>query len=250
MSNLPQTITPGPAPSNAPEPASQSWFARHKILTGILCVLGLFIIIGALSGGDDTPPSAAGSTSAESTGASAEEDADSSASSLGSTADESAVEDDAEAPEPEGDDTAQEQPADQQEADHASPTLGDTVSSSDFEITVTAVETGIERVGDQYFGEEAQGQFVKVFVTVHNLGTSAEYFLDSNQKLIDELDRQHSTSSYAWLLEEENLLLTAINPGNKVEGVLLYDIPSDAEPVAVDLKAGLLGTAVRVTLAG
>ncbi|AXH95547.1 DUF4352 domain-containing protein [Ornithinimicrobium avium] len=225
----------GPPPA-AEQARSRSWFARHKILTGILAVLAVFAVGGALSGGDDADSTAA-QTSVEPAHASTEEGTGSSASSQGSTADESAAEEeDATAKKKAGATTA--------------PRLGDSVEVGDFTVRVTDVEPGVEWIGDSTFGEGPQGQFVKVYVTVENTGSEADYFLDSEQKLVDDQDRQHSTSSSAWLLDEESLFLTEINPGNKVEGVLLYDVPVDAVPVAVDLQSGWLGKAVRVTLDG
>jgi hypothetical protein len=236
---LPQGQAYAPAPPEAPR---RSWFARHKILTGILGVLVLFMIIGAL-GGDDDESSSAAPTTAESTRP-AEEGTGSSARSQGSTADESAAEETEEETAPE---TTEDEPV---EDEPAGPQVGEVVTVGDFAVTVTGTEGGLDRIGDATFGEEAQGQFVKVFVTVENTGDSAEYFFDSDQELIDDQDRQHSTSSSSWLLDEESLFLAEINPGNTVEGVLLYDIPADAVPTAVDLQAGWLDGSVRVALGG
>lgn len=236
---LPQGRAYAPA---APEAPRRSWFARHKILTGILGVLVLFMIIGAL-GGDDDESSSAAPTTAESTRP-AEEGTGSSARSQGSTADESAAEETEEETAPE---TTEDEPVEEEPAD---PRVGEVVTVGDFAVTVTGTEGGLDRIGDATFGEEAQGQFVKVFVTVENTGDSAEYFFDSDQELIDDQDRQHSTSSSSWLLDEESLFLAEINPGNTVEGVLLYDIPADAVPTAVDLQAGWLDGSVRVALGG
>ena len=252
----PQPGSPGPQTSwGHDEPPRRSWFARHKIITGILAVLGLFIIIGAW-GGDEDPTDSAAQASATST-SSAGEGAGSSASSPGSTADESAAEEaPAEASVVEGttediedapaEDMA-EAPAEEASGD---PQQGDVVQIGDFAVSVTGVEGGLAQIGDDMLGEEAQGQFVKVMVRVENTGDAAEYFLDSEQKLIDDSDRQHSTSSASWMLDEESLFLTEINPGNRVEGVLLYDIPTDAAPTAIDLQAGLFSSPVRVSLQG
>ncbi len=251
MSDHPETT-----PAQEPVTTKKSWFARHKIVTGILAVLAVFVVGGALGGGDDEPSPAA-QTSAESAHGPAEEGAGSSASSQGSTADESAAEveqvADAEPAEEAAEDAdedkaAEEKPA--EEAEAAAPGLGDAVEVGAFQVVVTDVEPGVEWVGDPTFGEGPQGQFVKVYVTVENTGSEADYFMDSDQKLVDDQDRQHSTSSSAWLLDEESLFLAEINPGNKVEGVLLYDVPVDAVPVAVDLQAGWLSDPVRVSLDG
>lgn len=255
--NLPQGQPYGEAPG--PGPRKRSWFARHKVLTGILGVLALFVIIGALGGGDDESPGVAAQTTAGSTDP-AGEGTGPSASSPGSTADGSAAEEESAA-----EDAAREDPAEEAgtptetedeagqneeptQEDPAGPRMGDVVTVGDFAITVDGVEEGLSRVGDEMFGEDAQGQFVKVQVTVENTGNSAEYFFDSEQKLIDDQDRQHSTSSSSWLLDEENLFLAEINPGNKVVGVLLYDIPQDAVPTAVELQANMFGKVARVQL--
>ncbi|GAA4873602.1 DUF4352 domain-containing protein [Serinicoccus chungangensis] len=250
-----QPGSPGPQTTwGHDEPPRRSWFARHKIITGSLVVLGLFIIIGAW-GGDEDPADSAAQPSATST-SSAEEGADSSASSSGSTADESAAEEaPAESSVEEGTTEAEEAPDEETaeapaEEAGGDPQLGDVVQIGDFEVSVTGVEGGLAQIGDDMLGEEAQGQFVKVMVTVENTGDAAEYFLDSEQELIDDSDRQHSTSSASWMLDEESLFLTEINPGNRVEGVLLYDIPADAVPTAVDLQGGFFSSPVRVSLGG
>ena len=262
MSTPDQTPQPGTDPSQTPSAApdrpKRSWFARHKIITGILAALGIFIIIGVIGGGGDSADVAAQPSASSSD--SAEEGTGSSASSSGSTADEPAAEGEAAEEESAEDESAEEESAADEEdtqdaaedepAEEASddPQLGELVQIGDFEVSVTDVEGGLAQIGDDMFGEEAQGQFVKVMVTVENTGDSAEYFLDSEQKLIDDSDRQHSTSSSSWLLDEESLFLTEINPGNRVEGVLLYDIPEDAVPTSIDLEGGFFSSPVRVSL--
>lgn len=43
----------GPAGTTAPPEPKKNWFARHKILTGVLAVIALFVVVGLFSGGDD-----------------------------------------------------------------------------------------------------------------------------------------------------------------------------------------------------
>ncbi|MGO0576437.1 DUF4352 domain-containing protein [Ornithinimicrobium panacihumi] len=264
MSTYDQTPTPQPAAPPPPAPAKKSWFRRHKILTGIL---GLFLVLvlANMFGDDtqDTAPAAADKTSSETAHASDGEGAGPSASSQGSTADGSAADDEAsaKADQEAADKAAAEKEAAEKEAAEkeaaekkaaeeaaAAPTIGDTVTIGDFEVTVSGIEDGFDYVGPADWGEAAQGQFVKILLTVKNNGTSAEYFLDSEQKLIDEQDREHSTSSAAYLLDEENLWLTEINPGNTATGALLYDIPTDATPVRIHLSSGWFGDTAEVSL--
>lgn len=237
----------GSPPPAAPETKKKSWFARHKILTGILGILLLFLFAGALSGEDDPAPAAATQTSSETAHAFDEEGTGSSARSQGSTADESAADDKA-AKEKKA---AEKKAAEEKAAEEAKAAgIGDTVTVGDFEVTVTGIQDGFDYVGPQDFGEKAQGQFVKVNMTVKNNGKSAEYFMDSDQKIIDEQDREHSTSSAGWLLDDESLWLTEINPGNTAEGAMLFDIPVDSSPVKIKLAAGWLDQPVEVSLKG
>ncbi|HEY0187945.1 MAG TPA: DUF4352 domain-containing protein [Cellulomonas sp.] len=201
---------PGYAPAPAPVPPRRSWFARHKVLTA----LGVLVVIGigsaALGGGGDGGSSTAGAAS------DADADADASA---GTT------------------------------AEDVTPGIGATVADGSFEFVVTQVETGIARVGDQLLGQDAQGQFVLVHVTVTNVGTEAQYFYQGAQTASDTQGRTHSAdSSAAIYLDEGTLLLDQINPGNQVEGVIVFDVPADATLASVELHDSLLSGGVTVAL--
>ena len=208
-------------PHATPSQKKKNWFARHKIMTALLAVVVLVIVATSIGGGGETSTTTPAATSTSA----AAKDAGSSESSQESSG----------------------EPADPP-ADDA-PGIGDTVEVGAFEVTVAKVEDGGTQVGDEYLNEKPQGQFVKVFVAVRNTGDASEYFMDSDQKLIDGEDRQHSTSSDSIYLSDKNLFITKINPGNTAEGVLLFDIPTDAEPAAIDLSdASLFGSPVRVHL--
>lgn len=62
---------PGPQNSNQPSPKKRSWFARHKILTGLGVLLLLFIVIGVANGGKSSTPTASPSVAASSATSSA-----------------------------------------------------------------------------------------------------------------------------------------------------------------------------------
>ncbi|MDO5740228.1 MAG: DUF4352 domain-containing protein [Ornithinimicrobium sp.] len=250
----------GPA---APE-AKKSWPRRHKILTGVLGAVLFVSVIGALTGEDPAPTNAT-QTSEEPADASAEEGAGSSASSQGSTADETAAEPaeaeekaakDKAAAEKAAEKKAKKEAADQKAAEEkaakeaaaAPPTLGDAVTIGDFSVTVIGIEGDLDYVGEQGWGEAAQGQFVTIELTVENVGTSSEMFFDGDQLLIDEQGREHSTSSAAFHLDQESLWLTDINPGNTAKGALLFDIPVDASPVTLKLSSGFFGDTAEVAL--
>ena len=246
----PTTQHTAPVPPQPAEPRRRSWFRRHKILTALGAVVLVAALANMVDGDDSSAPTAADKTSSAPVKAD-EGGADPSASSKGSTADGSAS-DETDAEES-ADDTTSEEATEEEASEEAAPAdtlpaIGDTVEVGDFEATVTAVESGISQIGSDSFGEKAQGQFVKVSMTVKNNGKKAEYFLESEQKLIDEQEREHSTANASWQLGDESLVLTEINPGNTASGALLFDIPADATPVSIKLSGGFFGTPVEVSL--
>lgn len=197
---------PNPPQFTAPQPPAQrrSWFARHKIMTtlGVLVVIG---IIASATGGSDEPQQSAGEQAVVG------ED--------GVTTDEQ---------EPAA-------PAEEPEAVPAEtlPGIGAVVADGKFEFTVTAVEPGGVRIGNDTFGQDAQGQFVLVHLTVRNIGTEAQYFDGSSQELLDTQGRTHSSDgSAAIYLDDSNSFLNQINPGNEVQGIVVFDVPADAQLAA------------------
>lgn len=246
----PPAGAPRPGPDHGATPApKKSWFARHKILTGILGLIVVFMLIGVF-GSDDDPEAAPSPTSpSETAGAADAEGTDSSAGSPGSTADESAAEEsDADGTEPADSETeaVEAEPA----AGSGAANIGEAVTTGSFEVTVTGVEDGVTFVGPEGFGEEPQGQYVIVSITVSNTGDSAETFWDSEQKLVDDQGREHSSSSDSYLLDEGTTWLEEINPGNTFQGALLFDIPADAVPTTLKVRGGFFGGATEVSLAG
>ncbi|MFB8229919.1 DUF4352 domain-containing protein [Cellulosimicrobium sp. NPDC055967] len=218
---------PGGQPGVPPAPR-KSWFARHKILTGLGVVVLLAIVGASLGGGGDDEP-----------------------------AEPAAVADaGAEATSPEGADVeadtapAEEEPAEELAPEPpAAPGVGTAVRDGKFEFTVTSVETGVPSVGDQYLSQEAQGQYVLVHMTVTNIGDEAQMFTGGNQQLTDTEGRTHESDSTAAIyLGDTNSFLTDINPGNAVEGVVVFDIPVDAVPATLSLHDSMFSGGVEVSL--
>jgi hypothetical protein len=201
-----------PDPTAAPAPR-RPWFARHKVLTALGCVVVVVAVAGALGGGADdaTPPAPA--AGAQSPSAPAAETS----------------------PEP--------APAE------ARAGIGTPVRDGKFEFTVTGVEPGVARVGDDMFGQDAQGQFMLVHVTVTNIGDKAQYFDGSSQKLTDAQGRTHSADTGAAIyLGDAQSFLNQINPGNSVQGTVVFDVPADAAPASVELHDSPFSGGVEVAL--
>lgn len=216
----------------APPAAKRSWFARHKLLTGAIFAVGL-ITVGAIASSGDSD---------DSTGprAAASPDDDAEATDITqATGDETDGEDGAiaDAEELTGD-AAPDQPG-----------IGDVVQDGDFEFVVNDVELGVDRVGNDFLGTQAQGQFVLVHATITNIGTEEVTFFGSNQNLIDSQDRTHSADTEAAIyLEDANSFLTDVNPGNTTDVIVIFDVPADAVPAAVELHGSMFSSGVLVSV--
>lgn len=128
--------------------------------------------------------------------------------------------------------------------------IGDTVRSGEFEFTVTAVEPGRPSVGEGFLRTEAQGEFVVVRVGVRNIGGESATFSDSNQLLIDSEGREFeaSTGTAVMSLPDSEAFLNRINPGNAVDGALLFDVPVGLRPAVIELRGSMFSRPATVTL--
>ncbi|MBO3089438.1 DUF4352 domain-containing protein [Cellulomonas sp. zg-ZUI40] len=209
--------------STPTEPAAaprRSWFARHKVLTTFGALVVLVVVVGALGGGGDTPAAAPATAGAGEAGDTAAPGAEEAAA-----------------------DPAAEEPA--------PPTagIGTPVRDGKFEFTVTSIEAGVAHVGDDMFGKDAQGQFTLVHMTVTNIGDEAQYFDGSSQKLVDAQGRTHSADgSAAIYLGDAESFVNQINPGNSVQGTVVFDIPADATPASLELHDSMFSGGVTVSV--
>ena len=196
-------------PAVPPTPPKQrSWFARHKILTALIGLAVLIAIIVAASGGGKSGET---STSAASS--------------------------------PAGAASASEAPA------AKDPGIGTPVRDGKFEFTVAKVESGKKQVGEQYLEQTAQGSYTLVHLSVKNIGDEAQSFSDSDQKLIGADGKQYSADSMAGsAIKNNDVLFAQINPGNAVDGILVFDLPAGAVPAKLELHDSPFSGGVTVAL--
>lgn len=128
--------------------------------------------------------------------------------------------------------------------------IGSPARDGRFEFTVNSFECGETTVGEEPFQEEAQGQFCLMDVTVENIGDEAQFFAGDNQYAFSEDGTQYSASTEATFANnpEGDELFTEINPGNSVDGTIVFDIPEDAEVAYAELHDSPFSGGVRVEL--
>jgi hypothetical protein len=138
-------------------------------------------------------------------------------------------------------------------AERAAPAgIGAEVQDGAFAFTVTKVDTGVQALGQSFLRTEAQGSYVLVHVTVRNIGTESQLFTGSNQTLFDAQGREFDADSAAAMMNvpDSESFLTTINPGNSVNGVLVFDVPEGVAPTYIELHDSMFSSGVLVSLAG
>ena len=127
--------------------------------------------------------------------------------------------------------------------------VGDPVRDGKFEFTVTKVEAGVAEIGDEYFGEKAQGQFVLIHMKVKNIGDEVQTFYGGNVTAFDADEREFSSDTEAaFYLDESNSFFNDINPGNAAKGIVVFDIPKDTKIAALELHDSFFSGGVTVAV--
>lgn len=215
------------AQPNAPagDVPKRSWFARHKILTGLGVAVVVIGVIGAINGGG-SDGAGAGSAASAPPAAPAEE---------------------AQAGDP-----APAQPESPAEPEAPSAGIGDTVTSGKLDVTVLSLEEVGATVGGQYLQETAQGRYVRIEARVANSGTDPKLFTINAFTILDEEGRKFNADSMATITAdpEANTWVTEINPGNSVQGGVLFDLPEGAVPVTLEVSGGVFSGAEQISLQG
>lgn len=152
-----------------------------------------------------------------------------------------AVEEQPAAEQPAAEEPAAEEPAaepapdDEPAASDAATPLGTAADVDGMAITVTGVETGVALVGSDMFGEAAQGQFVLVHVSVSNTGTKPDSFNSMAVTVFDDQGREFSANSTAAIyLDDGSVFFEDVNPGNTLNGTIVFDLPAGAVPVTFE----------------
>ena len=129
--------------------------------------------------------------------------------------------------------------------------LNEAARDGKFEFIVKGVECGKTTIGaNQYITKDAQGQFCLMTINVKNIGDKAQGFFGTNQKLLNAQNQQYAADDAAGVYIDQNYstLFSNINPGNSVEGVIVFDIPKDQTPVTAELHDSSFSNGVKINL--
>jgi hypothetical protein len=224
-----------PGPGWQPDPAwgpppngwklyvdDRNWFMRHKILTGLLALVLLGMVSSALgSGGSSGGSSTASSDNSGSNAAAPAAPAAPAASAAPAAA-----------------------PAKQVSG------LNKPLRDGNFEFTVKSVKCGATQIGTADFGRKAQGQFCFVKMHVSNIGTDSRMLDGSSQYAFDAQGRKLSADTEAamYMGQEAQTFLNNINPGNAVDGTVVFDVPKNVKVTQLELHDSAFSGGVKVNV--
>jgi eukaryotic-like serine/threonine-protein kinase len=114
--------------------------------------------------------------------------------------------------------------------------LGDPVRDGQFEFVVRSVDCGAGSVGEGAGRKPPLGQFCLVGLRVENTGNEGRTFGGGHQYLFDDAGKRHDPDLDATVGHGDgHLWSTNLNPGQRLEGTLVYDVPDPVTLARVEL---------------
>ncbi|SDE50620.1 DUF4352 domain-containing protein [Glycomyces harbinensis] len=118
-----------------------------------------------------------------------------------------------------------------------------------FEFTAGSLQQGLTEFGNTSLTKQAAGEFVVVDLTVENIGDEGRIFSDSLQLLYDTDGNEYSASSSVGMyLDGNDFWLVAVNPGDQIEGKIVFDVPVGTELATLRLHESTDSPGVEVSL--
>ena len=130
------------------------------------------------------------------------------------------------------------------------PGIGDPVRDGKFGFVVTKVDCGKPTVGNKYLKTTAKGKFCIVSLSARNVGDQQRIFSGRAQKAYDAAGTEFGNDAVADFYANDNsqTFLKRINPGDKVTGKVVFDVPRTAKLTSIELHDSFLSHGVRVSL--
>lgn len=115
------------------------------------------------------------------------------------------------------------------------PGLNTPVTVGTFEYTALAVKDAGTTVGSSVLTRTAQGTYLQVDLKIANTGSSAATFIVNDVKLIDASGKAYDADPTATLYAspDQNAWVAALNPGNSIQGPVLFDVPAGTTPASI-----------------
>jgi uncharacterized protein DUF4352 len=131
------------------------------------------------------------------------------------------------------------------------PGIGDAVRDGKFEFVVSRVDCSRSTVGLEHLERTAKGKYCVVSLSVRNIADGSQYFLGRAQKAFDAAGTEYHDDEIAGVYanHDTQTFLQKLDPGERVSGKLVFDVPRAAELTRLELHDSLLSGGVKVTIA-
>jgi hypothetical protein len=130
------------------------------------------------------------------------------------------------------------------------PGLGDAVRDGKFEFVVSRADCSRSTVGLEHLNRTAAGRYCVVSLSVRNIADRPQLFLGRAQKAFDVAGAGYTSDEIAGLFanRETQTFLRKIDPGDRVVGKLVFDVPTTTTLTTVELHDSLFSGGVKVAV--
>ncbi|PRY19245.1 DUF4352 domain-containing protein [Pseudosporangium ferrugineum] len=127
--------------------------------------------------------------------------------------------------------------------------FNEAIADGAFRFAVTGVRCGARRLGTDALGQRARGEFCLVAVTVQNIGSRAKR-LDGASQTAYAADGATYPSEVgaAMYAPHGSRVLARLDPGTRVSGTLVFDVPRGTRLTSVELRESVRTRGVRIPL--
>jgi hypothetical protein len=133
----------------------------------------------------------------------------------------------------------------------ATPGVGAAVRDGKFEFVVSRVDCSRTTLGEERLRRTAKGKFCVVSLSARNIADAAQFFLSYAQKGFDAAGAEYGVDEIAdlYVNRDTKTFLDRVAPGQRVTGMIVFDVPKTATLTTLELHDSLLSGGVRVSTA-
>ncbi|MBB2967202.1 DUF4352 domain-containing protein [Leifsonia aquatica] len=132
----------------------------------------------------------------------------------------------------------------------AAPGLNTPLTVGSFEYTALGVQDIGATAGTSPLTATAQGTFLQVDLKIANTGNSSATFIVNYVKLVDAAGKTYDADASATLYAspDQNAWVAGINPGNAIQGPILFDVPAGTAPASIQVSDNAFAKGKTITL--
>jgi hypothetical protein len=129
------------------------------------------------------------------------------------------------------------------------PGVGAAVRDGKFEFVVSQVDCTQTTLGQEHLKRTAKGKFCVVSLSLRNIAGGSQYFLSYAQKAFDSSGAEYGVDEIAdlYVNRDTKTFLEKVNPGERVVGKIVFDVPRTVTLTILELHDSLLSGGVRVS---